>query len=42
MTARLPAAAVSTEDFRLGDRSRFAVAPGRALDVFDHPFAYAA
>ena len=33
---------VSVEDARLGDRFQLAVAPDRALDTFDHPFAYAA
>ncbi len=33
---------VSVEDARLGDRFQLAVAPERALDVFNHPFAYAA
>ena len=33
---------VSVEDTRAGDRFDFAVAPERALDAFDHPFAYAA
>ena len=32
---------VSVEDAR-GDRFELAVAPERALDAFDHPFAYAA
>jgi hypothetical protein len=33
---------VSVEDALVGDRFRLAVAPDRALDVFYHPFAYAA
>jgi hypothetical protein len=33
---------VSVEDARVGDRFHLAVAPDRALDVFYHPFAYAA
>jgi hypothetical protein len=33
---------VSVEDERAGDRFQLAVAPDRALDVFYHPFAYAA
>ena len=33
---------VSVEDERIGDRFQLAVAPDRALDVFYHPFAYAA
>ena len=33
---------VSVEDSRVGDRFQLAVAPDRALDAFDHPFAYAA
>ena len=33
---------VSVEDARLGDRFQLAVAPGRALDAFYHPFAHAA
>jgi hypothetical protein len=33
---------VSVEDDRAGDRFQLAVAPDRALDVFYHPFAYAA
>jgi hypothetical protein len=33
---------VSVEDARLGDRFQLAVEPDRALDVFYHPFAYAA
>jgi hypothetical protein len=33
---------VSVEDARVGDRFHIAVAPGRALDAFYHPFAYAA
>ena len=33
---------VSVEDARVGHRFRLAVAPERALDVFYHPFAYAA
>jgi hypothetical protein len=36
------AVTVSVEDSRLGDRFHLAVAPDRALDVFYHPFAYAA
>jgi hypothetical protein len=36
------AVTVSVEDIRAGDRFRLAVAPDRALDVFHHPFAYAA
>jgi len=33
---------VSVEDSRHGDRFQLTVAPGRALDAFYHPFAYAA
>ena len=33
---------VSVEDARLGDRFQVAVEPDRALDVFYHPFVYAA
>ena len=33
---------VSVEDVRVGDRFELAVAPDRALDAFNHPFAYAA
>ena len=33
---------VSVEDVRVGDHFEIAVAPDRALDVFYHPFAYAA
>ncbi len=33
---------VSVEDVRAGDRFQLAVAPDRALDAFNHPFAYAA
>ena len=33
---------VSVEDARVGDRFSLAVAPERALDVFYHPYAYAA
>jgi hypothetical protein len=33
---------VSVEDERFGDRFQLAVPPGRALDAFYHPFAYAA
>jgi hypothetical protein len=33
---------VSVEDVHVGDRFDIAVAPGRALDAFYHPFAYAA
>jgi len=33
---------VSVEDARLGDCFQLAVVPERALDVFYHPFAYAA
>jgi len=33
---------VSVEDARVGDSLEIAVEPGRALDVFYHPFAYAA
>ena len=33
---------VAVEDARIGDRVQLAVAPGRALDAFYHPFAYAA
>ena len=33
---------VSIEDVRVGDRFQLAVAPERALDAFNHPFAYAA
>ena len=38
----LDALSVSVEDARAGDRLEIAVAPGRALDAFYHPFAYAA
>jgi hypothetical protein len=33
---------VSVEDSRAGSRFQLAVAPDRALDAFNHPFAYAA
>jgi hypothetical protein len=33
---------VSVEDVRAGERFQLAVAPDRALDAFNHPFAYAA
>ena len=33
---------VSVEDARVGDRFQLAVSPDRALDAFNHPFAYAA
>jgi hypothetical protein len=33
---------VSVEDARVGDGFHLVVAPDRALDAFDHPFAYAA
>jgi hypothetical protein len=33
---------VSVEDVRAGARFRLAVEPGRALDAFNRPFAYAA
>jgi len=33
---------VSVDDTRAGDCFRLVVAPDRALDVFYHPFAYAA
>jgi hypothetical protein len=33
---------VSVEDVRVGDRFQLAVPPDRALDTFNHPFAYAA
>lgn len=33
---------VEVEDRRVGDRFRLAVARERALDAFNHPFAYAA
>jgi hypothetical protein len=33
---------VSVEDARVGGRFQIAVAPERALDAFNHPFAYAA
>ena len=33
---------VSVEDARVGNRFQLAVAPDRALDAFNHPFAYAA
>ena len=33
---------VSVEDARIGDRFQVAVGPEHALDVFYHPFAYAA
>jgi hypothetical protein len=36
------AVTVSVEDARLGDRFQLAVASGRALDAFYHPYAYAA
>jgi hypothetical protein len=36
------AVTVSVENARVGDRFQIAVAPGRALDAFYHPFAYAA
>ena len=39
---REDAITVSVEDDRGGDRFQLAVAPDRALDVFYHPFAYAA
>ena len=39
---RANALTVSVEDTRVGDRFQLAVAPDRALDVFYHPFAYAA
>ena len=32
---------VSVEDVHIGDRFQLAVAPERALDAFNHPFAYA-
>ena len=35
------AVTVSVEDARIGDRFEMAIAPGRALDAFYHPFAYA-
>jgi hypothetical protein len=35
------AVTVSVEDAHVGDRFYIAVAPGRALDAFYHPFAYA-
>jgi hypothetical protein len=39
---RANALTVSVEDARLGDCFQLSVAPDRALDVFYHPFAYAA
>ena len=33
---------VSVEDARIGECFRLAVAPDRALDAFNHPYAYAA
>jgi hypothetical protein len=33
---------VSVEDERAGDHFEISVAPDQALDVFHHPFAYAA
>ena len=33
---------VAVEDARVGDRFQMRVAPDRALDAFNHPFAYAA
>jgi hypothetical protein len=33
---------VSVEDVRVGHHFQLAVAPARALDAFNHPFAYAA
>jgi len=33
---------VAVEDVRAGNRFQLAVAPERALDAFNHPFAYAA
>ena len=36
------AVTVSVEDSRIGDRFQMRVAPDRALDAFNHPFAYAA
>ena len=36
------AVSVSVEDARVGDRFVIAVAPDRALDAFNHPYAYAA
>jgi hypothetical protein len=36
------AVSVSVEDARVGGRFQIAVAPERALDAFNHPFAYAA
>ncbi len=36
------AVTVSVEDARAGESFRIRVAPGRALDAFYHPFAYAA
>ena len=33
---------VEVDDARIDDGFRFAVEPGRALDAFYHPFAYAA
>jgi hypothetical protein len=39
---RANALTVSVEDARLGDCFQLSVAPGRALDAFYHPFAYAA
>jgi hypothetical protein len=36
------AVTVEVEDARIGGGFQLAVAPGRALDAFYHPFAYAA
>jgi len=36
------AVTVSVEDARVGDCFQLAVTPERALDAFQHPFAYAA
>ena len=36
------AVSVSVEDAHLGECFQLAVAPERALDAFQHPFAYAA
>jgi hypothetical protein len=36
------AVTVSVEDPRVGDCFQLAVTPERALDAFQHPFAYAA
>lgn len=33
---------VSVEEIRAGDRFQLTVAPDRAVDAFNHPFAYTA